>query len=229
MQLCRKQLTAVHCLVGVVGHAALRDAFPPACRQRVPAEDCRRRKADDGAIASRRGVIVALPGNTLAQPAFKGIARGIADIETTTVGTVFPAPVPTDQGICVSGVIELALAHIRVCQAQRHAGVISPLTRNEVERATPDHVAHLPPVAGLELERGADRIADGQAKQRALGAVQCLLRGQCAGPGVQPAWLDRRRRQCIRLQGGVHPLMQLPGGLRRQMRITLHVVGQQCV
>lgn len=36
MQLCRKQLTAVHCLVGVLGHAALRDAFPPACRQRVP-------------------------------------------------------------------------------------------------------------------------------------------------------------------------------------------------
>ena len=58
-------------------------------------------------------------------------------------------------------------------QAQRHGGVVGPLPRAQPEGAAADHVGDRREAARrLELERSAERIADGEAEQRAAHAAR---------------------------------------------------------
>lgn len=58
-------------------------------------------------------------------------------------------------------------------QGERHGGVVRPLPRREAEGAAAGHLGvERPRVAGRELQRGAEGVADREAKEAAPGAVQ---------------------------------------------------------
>ncbi|CAH0649992.1 hypothetical protein PSEG_02513 [Pseudomonas sp. Nvir] len=158
VQLASEQLAAILNFDGAMGHAALGDALPPACRERMTPVNSRRREAYQRTIACGRGLDIAHPAKPLGLPPFQGSAGDIADVEAAVIDAVFAVPLPTHQCISEGCEIELALAGVGVRQAQGHTGIVGSLTRRQAERTTADHIADMPLITPLELQGRAYRI-----------------------------------------------------------------------
>jgi hypothetical protein len=91
----------------------------------------------------------------------------IADVEACAGAGVAALLPPGDEAVHQVGRIEAAAGGQAVGQGQRHAGVVGPLPRLKAERAAAGHLPVVgPAVAGAELERGAERVANREADQR---------------------------------------------------------------
>ncbi len=80
--------------------------------------------------------------------------------------------VPPDVAAQLVGGVETADLDEALGQAERHGGVVGPGARRQPEGAAADQVREGVEGAGrAELHRGAQRVADGQADQRAADAL----------------------------------------------------------
>ncbi|MNF82871.1 hypothetical protein D3C84_651820 [compost metagenome] len=104
-----------------------------------------------------------MPGETLRFPAFQCVAGGITNVEAPAIGTVFSTPVPAHQRIGIGCKVKRFLGQIGIRQAERHAGVVSPLSRGQLEGAAANHVAHLCSITRQKLEGSTHGITYRQA------------------------------------------------------------------
>lgn len=75
-------------------------------------------------------------------------------------------PPPADETPHQVGLIHLPLLKECVGEAQRHTGVVRPLSGFEAERTAADHVGDmLVAVPRLELQRGPDGVTHGEAHE----------------------------------------------------------------
>jgi hypothetical protein len=92
--------------------------------------------------------------------------NGIADIEAVPGA----AQIPFSEPFKISSHLILRIESPRfdqtLRQAERHGGIIRPLTGLEIKRSTADHIINGIKGAGRsELKRGAQRVADGQTQE----------------------------------------------------------------
>ncbi|MNZ97344.1 hypothetical protein D3C78_1165770 [compost metagenome] len=104
-----------------------------------------------------------MPGETLRFPAFQCGTSGVANVKALAIGTVFPAPVPTHQCFGKGGEVKRSFGQVGIRQAERHAGVVSPLSRGQLEGAAANHVAHLCSITRQKLEGSTHGITYRQA------------------------------------------------------------------
>ena len=99
---------------------------------------------------------------------------GCTDVETRPGRRPISVAVPTHVSSELIDRIEFTAVEDRLGQAHRHRRVIGPRTRPEPERTTTDHVGDRRERTGrLELERGADGVADRQTNESTACAVAC--------------------------------------------------------
>jgi hypothetical protein len=133
------------------------------------------RELHERAVAGgvRRDVAgVGLPG---ALEALEGRTRRVADVEAAAGGRPLAVAVPAPVALELVDRVEAAPGQQRVGQAQRHRRVVGPRAGGQVERPAADHVGHRREGPGrLELDGGAERVADGQPEQGAAEAVAAV-------------------------------------------------------
>jgi hypothetical protein len=81
-------------------------------------------------------------------------------------------PVPADVAVHLVGGIEAVACDEALGEAERHGGVVRPLSRLQAERSVADHVGDRGEGAGIpEFDGGAECVADGEADQGAAEVV----------------------------------------------------------
>ena len=149
-----------------------------------------RRQPHDAAIAGGTRLVGTRAGFAIEFEAAQRRRHGVADVETTAgdahVALVAPAQIAAH---LISG-IEAVACEQALRQAEGHGGVVGPLPRREAKGAATDHVRQRGETPGrLELQRRAQRIADGETEQTA--AVAVLIKHD----GIL-SWNKRRAHPC---------------------------------
>lgn len=178
---------------------SLRRLPPPAQRDRG--------EAHDGAIARRVGTGASRHRLPRAPEVRECREGGAADIEAAPGRGVLALLQPAQEAPHEVVRIEIGLMQQALGQAERHGGVVGPLSRFQPEGAAPDHVGDRREAAARqELDRGADRIPYGEAEETAKGAVEMRValhaplwdRGAVAA-AAQPSSISPST-SCVRLR-----------------------------
>ncbi|QEX15208.1 hypothetical protein FRZ44_04880 [Hypericibacter terrae] len=114
----------------------------------------------------------------------KCVARGSADIETIACAGILTVAPPSDEPLHQIPLIEGTASQQGICEAERHARIVGPLSRLEAKWSATLHIDQRgPTIAPAELECRSDGIADSEADKRTDGTVPCgvvsRLLGHC--------------------------------------------------
>lgn len=155
-----------------MGHPALQHGCIDSFRLVVHMEQSYRRQPHDRAVTGGGGVTATRQRLAGPPEAVQRLRRGNANVEATPVHAIvaFPAPAQEPGGKVIR--LQPAPGQQGIRQAQRHAGVVGPLPGFQVEGpATHRDGQVLVGIPHLELERGADGVANSQSQQAPHGTV----------------------------------------------------------
>src|SRR5690606_24967129 len=100
------------------------------------------------------------------------IARRPSDVEAVTGAAQVTVAVPADVALHLVRGIEATALDQALGEAQRHRRVVGPVSCRQAEWSAAAHAGERLKCAGRhELDRGAQCVADGEAKKGAGGAV----------------------------------------------------------